>query len=179
MLVQAHRLPAWIFSTCRVISALAVDLRISHLMSAQRGSSTGGSCPHWRANSALPRHELMDRGRPDLWFIPYTARSMDLGRFSCRVSSSSSMCQVHLEFVEVMYHVLPIADCLLRQSDACRKCQPRSSSNGDEVNSCWTSPVGLWRRLCGFRTPWSLTFCDIWHISISRTSTTMNGGWFC
>ena len=28
MLEQAHKLPAWIFSTCRVISALAADLRM-------------------------------------------------------------------------------------------------------------------------------------------------------
>ena len=65
VLEQANRLPAWIFSTCRVISALPADLRTSHLMSAQRGSSTGGSSPHWRIDSATPRHESMDRGRLD------------------------------------------------------------------------------------------------------------------
>ena len=64
--------------------------------------------------------------------FPYTTRNMDSGRFSYRVSSSSSRFQVQLEFGDVTYHVPPavvaaplrtnmtlkrLCRCLLRHSN--------------------------------------------------------------
>ena len=121
---------------------------------------TGGRTPHIHAVSSWTVDATTSP--PDDVF-PYTTRNMDSGRFSYRVRSSTSRCQVQLEFG----HVANVY-----------------ASNGDEVNSCCTSLVGLWRRLCGFRTcsfPWwfvsPLLIFPNGSIRVLGGSTTMSSHW--
>ena len=88
----AHKPPAWIFPACRVSSALAADLRMSHLMSAQRGSAGSNRDPAKRAHRV---HVLMDLALPEARKGPEKATSETGGVFLTLVTPDADKSDSH------------------------------------------------------------------------------------